>query len=403
MRVAKVAVGVIVAAVLVLGGGILALWGNEIASVSSFHQIKQRDDANQDGAVYEMNVKGGFYLDEFVDQGGVKNDTDLIAFVTDNIAKGILPIGIENPTINCAAFTATTKSGDALMGRNYDMTKTNTVIVTTEAQGDRHASVSSVDLSYLGMDVDSDVDGLIDRVTCLAATYAPLDGMNDAGVTCGILMTYQGNEKNADGSDKVTPTDQNTTKPDFTCTTFQRMVLDYADDLDEAVEIAQAYDMHDSAGTSFHYLIADPSGRSAILEWVGESDATDNDGAARRLVVTYNDDDAAIGKREGDASFQWVTNFIIQPGYYKDSPESDMHGLDRYNKIYEQLSKADGVVEDEAAAMDILGSIGRRAWDKKPEECITVHSVVFNMSAKTVSWVPNEHYDDADSWFTYQL
>ena len=32
-----------------------------------------------------------------------------------------------------------------------------------------------------------------------------------------------------------------------------RLVLDYVDDLDEAVEIAKAYDMHDSAGTSYYY------------------------------------------------------------------------------------------------------------------------------------------------------
>ena len=42
-----------------------------------------------------------------------------------------------------------------------------------------------------------------------------------------------------------------------------RLVLDYVDDLDEAVEIAKAYDMHDSAGTSYYYMAADASGRSA--------------------------------------------------------------------------------------------------------------------------------------------
>mgnify|MGYP002554994446 CR=1 FL=1 len=38
-----------------------------------------------------------------------------------------------------------------------------------------------------------------------------------------------------------------------------RLVLDYVDDLDEAVEIAKAYDMHDSAGTSYYYMAADAS------------------------------------------------------------------------------------------------------------------------------------------------
>ena len=45
---------------------------------------------------------------------------------------------------------------------------------------------------------------LMDKIKCLAAAYAPLDGMNDAGVSCGIYMTYQGAE--------TVPTDQNTEK-----------------------------------------------------------------------------------------------------------------------------------------------------------------------------------------------
>ena len=53
-----------------------------------------------------------------------------------------------------------------------------------------------------------------------------------------------------------------------------RMVLDYADSVDEAVEMIQKYDLHDSAGTSYHYMIADSTGKSAILEWIGDKDAT---------------------------------------------------------------------------------------------------------------------------------
>ena len=94
-----------------------------------------------------------------------------------------------------------------------------------------------------------------------------------------------------------------------------RLVLDYVDDLDEAVEIAKAYDMHDSAGTSYYYMAADASGRSAIFEWANGTDDTDLDGSARQLVITYNDQDSYIGQAEGDSDFQWVTNFVIQTGY----------------------------------------------------------------------------------------
>ncbi|MFQ9739417.1 MAG: hypothetical protein ACLR06_18230 [Christensenellaceae bacterium] len=108
------------------------------------------------------------------------------------------------------------------------------------------------------------------------------------------------------------------------------------------------------------------------------TDATDNDGAARRLVVTYNDDDAAIGEAEAKADYQWVTNFILQPGYYED--DTKKAGLDRYNRINERLAPTDGIVEDEAAAMSILGEIGRRSWNNDDGNGCTVHSVVYNLT-----------------------
>ena len=61
--------------ILILGGTIYAVWHNEISTVASMKLLRERDDAHQDGAVYTMHVKGGFYLDDFVAQGGVKNDS----------------------------------------------------------------------------------------------------------------------------------------------------------------------------------------------------------------------------------------------------------------------------------------------------------------------------------------
>ena len=393
----KVVIGVAVtllALVLVAGIAIYAIWHNEIATLMSFKMVRDRNDAHLDGAVYTMEVKGGFYLDEFVAQGGVKSDSELIAFVTNSITKGLIPMEISDPEIGCSSFTAKTEDGDVLFGRNYDFSKTNTCIVFTEANKGRHATISTVDLQFLGMDVDKNVEGLMDKITCLAAAYAPLDGINDAGVSCGIYMTYQGGEK-------TVATDQNTDKPDFTSTTLLRLILDYADDVDEAVEIASSYDLHDSAGTSYHYMVADASGRSAILEWVGTSDATDNDGSARELVVHYNDADDYVGEVEGESDFQWITNFIVNPGYYADSDATDKKGYDRYEQIYQDLKAVDGVVADEEAAMEILATVGRRTWKNDDGNGCTVHSVVYNLTDKTMLWVSNENYDDPTATFTF--
>lgn len=386
----------LLALVLILGITVFAVWHNEIFTVASMKLVRERNDDHLDGAVYTMHVKGDFYLDDFVAQGGVKNDSELINFVTNKITKGLIKMNISDPDIGCSSFTAKSESGDVLFGRNYDFSKTNTCIVFTEKNKGRHASISTVDLQFLGMDVDKNVEGLMNKITCLAASYAPLDGINDAGVSCGIYMTYQ-------GGDKTVATNQNTDKPDFTSTTLLRLILDYADNIEEAVEIASTYDLHDSANTSYHYMVADASGRSAILEWVGKTDATDNDGSKRELKVTYNDADAHIGKIEADADYQVITNFIIQPGYYDDSPAEDKKGYDRYERIYQELNKINGVVKDEKAAMDILGIVGRRTWKNDDGNGCTVHSVVYNLTDKTMMWIPNENYDDPNAVFTFKI
>lgn len=377
---------------------VFAVWHNEIGSVASIKMLRERNDDHLDGAVYSMHVKGGFYLDDFVAQGGVSNDTDLIQFITDNITHGVVSLNMTAPEIGCSSFTATAENGDALFGRNYDFSKTNTMLLFTEANEGRHASISTVDLQFLGIDVDQDMTSLMDKVICLAAPYAPLDGVNDAGVSCGIYMTYQ-------GGDETVATSQETDKPDFTSTTLLRLILDYADNVEEAVEIASSYDLHDSANTSYHYMVADSTGKSAILEWTNDAatDATDNDGSQRTLKVIYNDQDSEIGEREAASNYQIVTNFVLQPGYYEGVDAKEKKGADRYDRLYEELQATDGVVADEQAAMDILQSVGRRSWDNDDKNSCTVHSAVYNLTKKSVLWVSNENYGDPTAVFEFTL
>ena len=394
LALAAVVLVLVVAAVAAIYG----VWHNEISSVASIKMLRDRNDDHLDGAVYSMEVKGDFYLDDFVAQGGVSSDSELIQFITDNITKGVVKINMTAPEIGCSSFTATTQEGDAIFARNYDFSKTNAMLVFTQANEGRHASISTVDLQFLGVDVDQNMTSMMDKILCLAAPYAPLDGVNDAGVSCGIYMTYQGGEE-------TVATSQDTDKPDFTSTTLLRLILDYADNVEEAVEIASSYDLHDSAVTSYHYMVADASGKSAILEWTtdGAVDTTDNDGSQRTLKVIYNDQDQNIGEREAASDYQIITNFVLQPGYYEGVPAENKKGADRYDRLYEELQAIDGVVADEQGAMDILESVGRRNWDNDDKNSCTVHSAVYNLTDKSVLWVTNENYDDPTAVFTFSL
>lgn len=376
-----IAIGVVLA---VFAAAIYIVWGNEIKSLLSLEQRIAQDLSHGDGYTYEMKISGDYYFDEFLEQGGATDDQELISFITGKVTKGLIPMTIEESEIACSSFTARTEDGDYLFGRNYDFDQTNTAIVHTNPGSGKHASVSTIDLQFIGIDPEKGVNGMEDKIKLLAAPYVPLDGVNDAGVSCGIYMTYQGKE--------TVPTDQNTERPDLTSTTMLRMVLDYADNVDEAIELISKYDLHDSAQTSYHYMIADAEGNSAVLEWVNGTDQTDNDGSKRELRITRN-----------ELPYQSVTNFILAPGYYEANDEQA--GLDRYEYLMAELNASNGVLEDEEEAMELLRDVGRRTWKVEGDvtKGTTVHSVVYNLTNRSSLWVANEHFGSDEHTLTYEL
>lgn len=389
----------ILALVLITALGLGIIFRNEISAISSIKLLKPRVENSLQCGIYEITFKGDYYFEDYLEQGGTKNDRELLDFIMNKMTKGLLKLKINTSKIGCSSFTAHKPNGEQLFARNYDLYATNTCIVRVKGNKKRHASISTVDTSFINIPAQADMNNLLSKAYALAAPYAPLDGLNDAGISCGIYMTYQGAGKN------VIATDQNTDLPDISPTALIRLILDYADSLDEAVDFARSYDMHDSAGTSFHIMVAEPSGRSAILEWVNDTDEGDNYGSLRKLVVTYNDQDSNIGQREGQADFQWVTNFIIQPRYYKVY-NNDLTGWERYNIIYDELSKSGGLVTDELTAMDILHKVSQRTVrpNRNADDFIlTIHSVIYNLDNLSTLWCGNEQYADKEGMFRYKF
>lgn len=380
----------------------VAIWYNELLSISSIQMLVDANKENRSAPVYIMDVSGDYYFDEFIEQGGAASDDELIQFVVDNITKGLIPISLSSPEIGCSSFTSVDEEGNRYFGRNYDFSTTTGMIVRTNPSDGRYASISSVDLQFLGITEGEYVDSVMEKLICLAATYVPLDGINEAGVSCGIYMSYQG----PDG--EVVSTDQNTDKPDVTSTTLLRLILDYAGSVEEAVALAQQYDLHDSANTSFHYMVADSTGKSAILEWVDVSDETDTDGTKRELRVYYNDEDAILGEAEAANNFQYVTNFIVTNDYYTNN--DDKKGLDRYNEIESCInpdgSNTSGLITKEDA-LSVLETVGRRNWDslngKTDSNGITVWSALYNLTSKEVTWISNEEFDNENAIFTFDF
>ena len=92
------------------------------------------------------------------------------------------------------------------------------------------------------------------EVKTLAALYAPLDGMNEAGLAVSVNLI--------EDSDNI---EQDTDKPDITTTTAIRLLLDKAANVDEALDLLRQYDLHSSMGMMIHFALADSAGRSVAV------------------------------------------------------------------------------------------------------------------------------------------
>ncbi len=383
---------------------VFVMWNGEIRSVSSIKLIADEVAENKAGPVYEMEVHGDYYFDEFVEQGGMSSDDDLSDFIIQNITKGIIDIELSSPEIGCAGFTAETKDGNRLFGRSYDFGPgaSTSMIVTTNPGGDRYSSVSSVDLGFLSVGKGTYMDGLMDKIICMAAAYVPLDGINEKGLSVGILMTYQG--------DDTTATDQKVEgRDDYTSTTMLRYMLDYCATVEEAITFAESINLHDSAKTSFHYMIADATGASAVLEWVtpNATDKTDNDGTTRVLnVIGNNDDEGVVGDAAAN-EFQYCTNFILTPGYYNETTQAPA-GLDRYltlrDKINPDGTNTKGIVEDFDFGVEVLESVARRTYgDNADSNGLTIWSALYDLTDLKMRWIGNEYFDDNSYIFDYSF
>ena len=82
----RILIGCILAVVI----AVYAVYGMqhyEISSVMSIQQIVPAKQDNQSGPVYIMDVQGDYYFDDFLEQGGAENDSQMIDFVAGNITK----------------------------------------------------------------------------------------------------------------------------------------------------------------------------------------------------------------------------------------------------------------------------------------------------------------------------
>jgi hypothetical protein len=248
----------------------LVIFQNEIRSLATLKTI-------DDYGMFQMIYYGDYGFDDFLEVGA-KSDGDIEAFVTKRLLKG-LPIDLGVTGAGCTVFVAQSEKGETLFCRNFDFSYAPSLqLFTAPANG--YASVSTVNLTFAGYSEDNLPNGLsFDSFLTLAAPYLPFDGMNEKGVAIALLAVPEASLKN-DG-EKIT----------LNTTTAIRLVLDKAANIDEAVALLQQYNIYFSGGIDCHFLIADASGNSVLVEYYDgqlQTIATEEDYQIASNFIAYN-------------------------------------------------------------------------------------------------------------------
>lgn len=252
----------------------------------------------------------------------------------------------------CSLFTATADPEQAIYGRNFDWDYNPAMLLFTDPS-DGYASVSMVDISYLGIDhkaVKAN-DTLAGRKELLRAPLLPFDGMNEHGLTVGMAAVDPDTAPREAG------------KPTVGSLRIIRIMLDKAKTTDEALKLMQDYNIDFVGGPPIHYLIADPSGHSAVVEFT--------DG---QMHIIRNDR-------------PWLTAMNF---YLNDADEGERQRDWRYAAASKRLSDVNGAMTWQES-MDLLKQVaqGDTQW-----------SIVYSMSTGDVHLAMSRQFANV---YHYQL
>jgi hypothetical protein len=316
-------------------GPTVCIVGLSSEACATLQSLKQVDDY----PLYTMHYYGEY---------GRANQADTTAaqYTTDELKSS-------GPAWGCSLFAAYTAGESGLFGRNFDWRYSPAVLLFTDPPGG-YASVSMVDIAYLVSESDvHDLEGLPleARLPLLEAPFWPFDGMNEHGLVVGMAAVPAG--QGAPDPDKES----------IDSLIVMRKMLDGARDVDEALEIFSGYNVDMGEGPPLHYLIADASGRSMLLEFF-----------EGQLVILPN-----------DTNWQQMTNFLRA-----SAGETAEGQCWRYDRMEEQLGEREGSLSDQEA-IDLLEGVA---------QANTQWSIVYGMNTGEINVIMDRQYETVH---TFQL
>lgn len=242
----------------------------------------------------------------------------------------------------CSCFLARNENGDPIFCRNLDVTLAQHPIslLLTDAPG-KNASLSTVDLFFLGYSWKDLPDRSLLGNRLLVAPRITIDGVNEYGLAVAILTV------------PIAEPPYDPEKPSTDEVGMMRILLDYTKTVDEAIEKINEYNILFYQGDA-HFMIADASGDSAVIEFV--------------------DGETVVHRESTD--WQVCTNFVLS------QEKGDRMGIVRYETAVERIEENDGVLSEEEA-MHLLSDISQPG---------TVWSVIYNLKTGETEIIMGRKY-----------
>jgi predicted choloylglycine hydrolase len=229
-----------------------------------------------------------------------------------------------------------------VFGRNFDFPANPALLLWTYPD-DGYKSVSMVDLGYFGYSMvnqPSEPRGLE------FIAYLPFDGMNEKGLVVGMAAIPYAEPPSSTGKVSIGEIE------------VIRLLLDYASNVEEAIELIEDYNVV-MTEPPIHYLIADAYGNSVIIEFLDTK------------MELYKSNESQI-----------ITNFLVSQVNLPDGSPCM-----RYNAVYAGIeNNVDMSVE---GAFNLLEASAQSS---------TIWSVVYDIQNLTIHVVMGGKYTQIHSF-----
>jgi hypothetical protein len=248
--------------------------------------------------------------------------------------------------IKCTCFAAMGNSDSIFFGRNFDFPNSIPLVLYTDPP-DGFASISMTDLQFFGLDRTKLADSSFDKRLLLNTPWLPIDGINENGVSVGIMVVESENPPSEPHKHTINEA------------AVIRLVLDYATSVEHAIDLINSYNVSTTLfdSTPEHYLISDSNGESVVVEFIDEE-----------VKIISN-----------QYPWQVATNFNIF------GVDTSSITCERFIKASQELKKFRGIF-DSQQSMDLLKNTSQLNSTK--------WSVVYNLTSKNILISIAQNYEE---------